>query len=380
MRATIGMGEAAARRWDVIVVGTGMAGAAVAHGLARRGMAVLMVEKGRHPRAKACGGCLHPRGVALMEEMGMGGLLPAARCDAVELREPGAPVVRLPLGRPFRVVDRAVLDAAMVGAAVGAGAEYLCDCTVVGSSLAEGVRRVDCRAPGGGAMALRGALVVAADGLNSVLARGAGLVRPARSWWRPKVGVSAEGEGPVSLDLSAITMLCAGWGYLGVVAMGAGRWHLAAAVQAGELARHGTRGIIHAALEQHGLAGMQLLEGTMATTPALTRRLARPWAERLLVVGDAAGYMEPITGEGMTWALAGARAAVAAAAGGWHAGTGVEYAARWRREVARRRRWVRLAAMVLDRPALRRVAWRLMAMGDALPAMAGRMATGGPRS
>jgi hypothetical protein len=58
----------------------------------------------------------------------------------------------------------------------------------------------------------------------------------------------------------------------------------------------------------------------------------------------------------------------------------VEYAARWRREVARRRRWVRLAAMVLDRPALRRVAWRLMAMGDALPAMAGRMATGGPRS
>ena len=43
-------------------------------------------------------------------------------------------------------------------------------------------------------------------------------------------------------------------------------------------------------------------------TPELTRRPVRLGAERLFAVGDAGGYVEPFTGEGVLWALSGARA------------------------------------------------------------------------
>ena len=71
--------EAAARRlWDVAVVGAGPAGSLAARELARRGAAVLLIDRARFPRYKVCGGCLNPRAIRQLEKAGLGNLTRSA--------------------------------------------------------------------------------------------------------------------------------------------------------------------------------------------------------------------------------------------------------------------------------------------------------------
>jgi len=61
--------------WDVVVVGAGLAGALAAHGLARRGVRVLLVEQRLFPRWKVCGACLSPQALAALDGAGLAGLV-----------------------------------------------------------------------------------------------------------------------------------------------------------------------------------------------------------------------------------------------------------------------------------------------------------------
>jgi len=380
IKSTLQPGQAAGRRWPVIVAGAGVAGAVVAHGLARRGVEVLLLEKRSHPRRKVCGGCLHPRGFAALEEMGLAGvpsLRDAGSLDAVVLSRAGRGAVRVPLGGEacFRAVDRAALDADLVDAAIGAGAQYIDRAQVLSSEVWDDGRRVAVRCEGRD-LSLDADLVVSCEGLTGVLARGAGLVVPARPLWREKVGFSIEATGDVGVDLSAIAMLCEPWGYLGIVGMGAGRWHLAAAIRPEVLS--GLGGAVAAArtaLARHGLAGLSVEEESLSTSPTLTRVLRRRWAPRLLVAGDAAGYLEPITGEGMTWAIASASAVTEVSAFGWSEKVGPVYEALWQTRVAGMRRLVSLSALALDRPAARGAALWALGASPVLRAWVGGLAT-----
>ncbi|MCE2790901.1 MAG: FAD-dependent oxidoreductase, partial [Blastopirellula sp.] len=69
--ATLSIGEAANRAWDIGIVGAGVAGASLAIRLARRGLSVLLVEAQRFPREKVCGGCLNQRALDLLRELGL---------------------------------------------------------------------------------------------------------------------------------------------------------------------------------------------------------------------------------------------------------------------------------------------------------------------
>jgi flavin-dependent dehydrogenase len=99
----------------------------------------------------------------------------------------------------------------------------------------------------------------------------------------------------------------------------------------------------------------RLVELPWRGTPALTRRAVRLWAERVLVLGDAAGYVEPFTGEGISWALASAVAvtplAVRAAAH-WDTSVGREWATVHGRVIAGRQGTCRVTARVLRHPRL----------------------------
>jgi flavin-dependent dehydrogenase len=113
-----------------------------------------------------------------------------------------------------------------------------------------------------------------------------------------------------------------------------------------------------------GLAGL-----AWRGTPALTRRATRLAGERLFVLGDAAGYVEPFTGEGMAWALAGGLAVAplaAEAARRWRPSLARAWAATYRRIVVRRQHVCRAAAAVLRRPLLARALVRLLARAPAL--------------
>jgi flavin-dependent dehydrogenase len=110
-------------------------------------------------------------------------------------------------------------------------------------------------------------------------------------------------------------------------------------------------------------------------TPALTRRARHLTAERLFLLGDAAGYIEPFTGEGMAWALAAGRAVAplaARAAGRWRPELARTWDALYHRLIARRQVFCRAVAAVLRCPPLTRAMIQLLSRAPALAAPVAR--------
>ena len=111
-------------------------------------------------------------------------------------------------------------------------------------------------------------------------------------------------------------------GYVGMVKVEDGSLNVAAALSTDAMRAAESPGLlVNSLIRAGGWPGLpeSPLDGWKGT-PELTRRPARPGAERLFAIGDAAGYVEPFTGEGMFWALSGARALaplVARSVDGW---------------------------------------------------------------
>jgi 2-polyprenyl-6-methoxyphenol hydroxylase-like FAD-dependent oxidoreductase len=157
-----------------------------------------------------------------------------------------------------------------------------------------------------------------------------------------------------------IYMACASEGYVGQTVVEDGRVDMAAALDPLAVKRAGGTGEL--AEQILARAGFPMYPGLARLpwkgTPHLTRQAPALGGERLFVLGDAAGYIEPFTGEGMAWALAGA-ALVAPLA---HRGARLwdpELLVRWRgayhRKVTRRQIICRITADLLRRPVATRV-------------------------
>jgi flavin-dependent dehydrogenase len=149
-------------------------------------------------------------------------------------------------------------------------------------------------------------------------------------------------------------MCCGEGGYAGVVRLEDGRLDVACAVNAGAVRAAGGPGPLAARLLRTNRCPVpeSLPSARWRGTPPLTRRPRRVASHRRLAVGDAAGYVEPFTGEGMAWALAGGAAVADLAAAPWRRSTAAEWERRHRRLVADRQGVCRAAAAVLRRPAL----------------------------
>jgi flavin-dependent dehydrogenase len=361
----------AATAWDAAVVGAGPAGALAARELARRGRAVLLVDREPFPRWKVCGCCLSARALATLAGVGLAHL--PGQCGAVPLRQVrlaatgcGA-AVPLPGGA---ALSRQALDSALVGTAVEAGV-----CFLPGTRAA----RV-ARSPGACVLLLqsgprwapvRAGLVLLAHGLSGrVLVGERGYrVRTARTA-RVGAGVIVEGA-PDFYDRGTIFMACGRGGYLGLVRLEDGRLDLAAAFDVPWLRRSGGPGRAAAGLlREVGWPGIPgLAEAPWRGTPRLTRQLVPPAGSRLFVLGDAAGYVEPFTGEGIAWALASAAALAPLAdqaVDRWSAALAHEWCRLYRRTVVRRQVACRVAAGVLRHPPLVRAALRVLAVAPGL--------------
>jgi flavin-dependent dehydrogenase len=344
--ATLTLDEAARRGWDVLVVGAGPAGSLAALTAARAGASVLLVEREALPRRKVCGCCLNGSALAGLAAVGLGGL-PAA-CGAVPLRSlrlgagGRSATVALPGGV---ALSREALDAALAAAAVAAGAAFLPQTRAALGGVVSGTRVVELH-QGGATATVRADVVLAADGLGGKLLARAGVTdAPADAGARIGAGVVVEG-GPDFYGPGVVYMACGAGGYLGLVRLEDGRLDLAAALDAAALHDGGPGGAATRLLAEVGWPS--------PAPPALTRRARRLAAERVLALGDAAGYVEPFTGEGMAWAVASALAAGPLAAGGWRDDLPRAWAARYRRAVAARQGFCRAAAFVLRRPWLTR--------------------------
>ena len=371
--------------FDAVVIGAGPAGAVAARELARRGCSVLLADKAHFPRPKVCGCCINAAAAATLQRLGLGSVL----AHGVPLRE-----VRIGAGRRSAAVklpggvalSRDAFDAALVAEAVMAGAELREGVTAKLSSVAgvcdpgAPVRAIELRqsdfdreAPVSQRPATESRereralakVVVVASGLT-------GTDAPADAGSRIGAGVAVPRDAvPAFFAPGTIFMATGRGGYVGLVRVEDGRLDVAAAFDVAFVKASG--GLGPAADAVLGGVGWPRVPGLAELpwkgTPALTRRAKVLAGERWFAVGDAAGYVEPFTGEGMAWAVASAAALAPIAARAvqqWTPAHAREWEAAHRRAVGARQRTCRVVARVLRSPLLTTVAVRALA---ALPGL-----------
>jgi flavin-dependent dehydrogenase len=356
--------EAAGREWDVAVVGAGPAGAVAARELARRGRSVLLIDRASFPRSKVCGCCLNNSALGTLAAVGLGEL--AGRCGAVPLKRARlasggrSAEVRLPGGV---ALSREAFDAALVREAIAAGATFLPETTARAGAEAQ-LHLVPTLGVG---TRVGVGVVIAAVGLNGQVV-GSEECRPAVADGS-RIGAGAVvSTAPDFYYPGAIFMAVGRGGYVGLVRVEDGRLDVAAAFDASFVRDAGGLGLASAeVMHEAGFPAVPELEALpWRGTPALTRAPRRVAGERWFAVGDAAGYVEPFTGEGMAWAVASAVAVAPLAARPWHPGLTREWETTHARRIRSRQATCRAAVRVLRSPRLSRWAVRLLSVAPAL--------------
>lgn len=326
---------------DVVVVGGSIAGSIAARELGRRGVRVLLLEKARHPRPKACGEGLLPHGVAALAEMGLA--FPGHPVRGLRYVSPGGETAEadFPAG-PGMVVRRDRFDAFLFDAAAATP-----NVTARTNAAYDPARS---KAP----------WVIGADGLHSHFHGRAGF-RASRPRTE-RVGLSTHVRG-LDVDPERVEVLFHPAGEVYLAPAGDGEALVACLYRRDAL----RPALSNAARVLDTLHALEALRGRCHalsfTTPVLGAgplglTVSPVVSGRTLLVGDASGVPDPVVGEGMSLAILSARAAAAAVASGHpeeyaaerrNLGSGAAWVAGW---ILRASRHPRLADRVVA--ALRR--------------------------
>jgi len=374
-------------RWDVVVVGAGPAGSATALLLARAGVKVLLLDRAKFPREKPCSEYLSPESTRVLERFGsevIDAVVAAApaRLTGMKVVAPSGTGVVGRFETFSYALPRTRFDTILRDAAEDRGAEVrermkLEELIYDGGAVAGVIARDSAtgnRAP------VRATVVVGADGLRSIVAR---RLAPVYSLGPRRVAFTAHVADAHGVDELG-EMHVGRPGYVGLGPIGGGVTTVALVLPYPEAAR-GTR--FFAELNRFpGVAGRfdarRLVRPVLATGP-FARWSRRPVARGALLVGDAADFFDPFTGQGIYSALRGAELAARAIVETLATGASLQsYARARRREFLGKWLLERLIGMAVGWPALiERVVGRLIrrpeladllvrATGNCIPARA----------
>lgn len=287
-------------RLPILVIGGGVAGSACALRLRQHGIEVDIAEKASFPRAKVCGCCIGGAGLETLEQLGQRHWViesgTATRCWQASI---GGRLVELAL--PTGVaISRETLDGHLLCVVADRGARVWTPCQASVESVDDDGVTADLLVDGQ-RQQRRFSAVVVASGLN---AGGLQTRLPWKESPRGPFGVSFTAASDV-IETGVIYMACDDDGYVGLVRLEDHRVDIAAALGSGASAasKGSPRERVHAILARSEFPGWELVDPSpLMTTPPL-RRTRIAGIGRLLAIGDAAGYSEPFTGEGMTWAM-----------------------------------------------------------------------------
>ncbi len=389
------MREALEQRFDAVIVGAGPAGSASAALLASRGFSVALLERAAFPRPKPCAEYLSPEVSRLLDRILPPGALERVRPARLHGMRVVSPDGTSFTGRfsgsrrygPYRehglALPREDLDHALALAAVARGATLFEKTAAIGFGDSDSGTRTLVIRRGRFQRSVVGRLIIGADGLNSRVARLLGVARRGRLRRIALVSHATD-----VTDMQALGEMHVGpCGYLGLAPVGRNVTNLSVVVDVrrsppgrsknewffDQLQRYPR---VMARLEQARFVSPVRVVGPFAS------RARRATADHVMLVGDAADFYDPFTGEGIYAALRGAelvadQACSALETNALHAGALSAY------DAARRRtfggKWIveRLIGKVIAHPpVLNRVARRLAenpALADMLVGVTGNV-------
>jgi flavin-dependent dehydrogenase len=307
---------------DVLIAGAGPAGSLAAIVLARAGARVRVLERAAFPRHKLCGDTFNPGALqVLAPHVPIEWLQTRGRAlDGMVLTGPGGVTVhgRYGLGQTGRCVARAEVDGWLAEQARHAGAtvdeRWRVDAPLLDATGT--VAGVTATSPNGRTEACRARVVIAADGRESRLARAAALTRFARRPRRWAVGAYFSGVAGLT---SAGEMHVRGGHYLGVAPMPDGLANACLVVPHRRAAPlRDAAGALWAAIRHDSRLAPRFATAKLAAAPVVLGPMAvdarAAGIPGLFLAGDAAGFIDPVTGDGLHYALRGATFAAGAAA------------------------------------------------------------------
>ncbi len=373
------------RRFDVVVVGAGPAGSTTALRLARAGFSVAIVDAARFPRWKPCGEFMSPGCLPLLRELGVYDEVAALGARPVRGMVLHA-ADRRASGR-FTTVGRATapsdygwavrrerFDEVLLRAAQRTGAIELFEQTRVTGLLRDAHGTVDgvtMRGRDGGSRELRAHYTIGADGVHSQVASELGVRR--ETPWLRKLAFTTRYGGVAWGDRAEVHLFPGGFVACAPVDGGLVSVNLVLDRELWRRERAPRDALLDSWLARLPAIGPRLASGhrvdpvrgigSMACTT--TRQVFAGAA----LVGDACGYVDPVTGEGIFLALKGAELLARSVTRALHTGRRdaaalAPYARDWRREIAPHNRLATLLQRGLRRPRVVATAFRLF---DARP-------------
>ncbi len=358
---------ASSAEWDAIVIGAGPAGALAARRLALAGARILLIDKKAFPRSKVCGACLNQDALDALRSEGLGALVEG---------NGGIPLCafRVGLGRRVaqftlpegRALSREKFDLALVSAAIAAGAVLLPQTLASVEPCAAGRRSRRC--------ALIDMESRPPRRPRWCLSRRASVIAPSNLCRRSKRESPRErASAPAAFLMRVVPNMVRGsftWLSGGAVTSESCGWRTSDSTSGRHSTDHSSArparpGAAAIVLDEAGFPRIDALQGApWHGTVALTQRTSPVALHRLMLIGDATGYVEPFTGQGMACALASARAVAPLALGGiesWSSALEREWSARHRALFGRRLWLCRTLAAAARQPFVARAAFMLAA-------------------